>query len=369
MPRPRKLFRVVGLVLPLHFANTVLAGPAELRAQDLSFIFHPSNVALELEKLSEPLSLIAQSLAVFVIIAALLVRMRRDEAQMDSIASMMLKVAFIATIPLWRGLALETGDLVADGVGYRSLPSGTLALTKDQNLKTHSPLLTKLIELEVQWSLESSPIQDGLEDGQRPKEGEEEAWLARGWNWSKATHLASDSASQQVWSAGAGAERAVLLHRCIWGMGTALQFSHIAYYLVETLRVLLFYGGFALMPVLIAGLGTQSFGAPAIRCLVGLAGVVLWPVGWALANVGTLAMLTPALEIFKKNAHAALYPKTSEELVCTLAQAAPHLSWSLLGMSLAMTLALCLWIIASLILVPCFAHKLLTAGARWIATH
>ncbi len=339
------------------------APAASGRQADVAAVFHPASAADELRRVCEPILLLSQLGAVAIVIGAFVTRMRRDEAQMEEIAGMMIRVAFIASLPLWQNLAMVTADFVAEGLGQRSLPTSILAVDAAADRKALSPLLQGVAKLERHWKIDTSPVFDSLGDCRALTPGKEEEWLARGWNWAKSTHLSTTPDSEAQWSIAMDASRASLVHQAVLGVGFCVQASQIAYYLAESLRLLLFHAGFALLPLFIAGLGSSFLGAASLRVILGLACVALWPVGWAVANVGTAAMLQPALDLFAKCAGSAMYPQMAAGGTRTIALAAPYLSWSLLSLLSAITLALCFWMAGSLLLVPLAVHKILCSSA------
>ncbi|MFA5265279.1 MAG: hypothetical protein WC378_15760, partial [Opitutaceae bacterium] len=312
------------------------------RQGDVATIFHPANAADELRHVCEPILLLSQLGSVAIVMGGFLSRMRRDEAQLESIASMMIKVAFIASVPLWQSLVMEISDAVADSLGQRALPTSSLATDATADRKAISPLMQRVADLERHWKLDTSPVLDSLGDRQAVQSGKEEEWLAKGWNWARSSHIAAGSDAEEQWSIAMDASRAGLVHRAILGVGFCVQMNQIAFYLAEMLRLLLFHAGFSLLPLFVAGLGSASLHTPSLRALLGVAGVSLWPVGWAVANVGTASMLDPALDILGKCAGSAMYPQVAEGTTRTIALAAPYLSWSLLSLLSAITLALCL---------------------------
>jgi hypothetical protein len=335
-------------------------------SRDYGAIFHPSVFASQLEALCDPVLQLAQLAAVFIVIAGLASRLRSDEVQLESIASMMLRVAFISTVAWWRTLALETADAAADALGPRMVAGVMLSLpdTTETDRRALTPLQAKLGQLASQWSLASSPALEALDEARRPVQGKEEEWLAKGWNWARAAQLDAGPADL-AWGTEAGTRRAAILLSSISGVNLVVRLVMIMGFLAESFRLLLFHAGFAVMPLLIAGLGTHSLGTPSLRGILSVIGVALWPLGWAFFNASTSAMAAGALDVLGKTAQAALYPKLADTASRTLALAAPHLSWTLFTSMAAITLAVCLWSAAVLCLAPWLIQRMLSAGARW----
>ncbi|MDZ4816206.1 MAG: hypothetical protein SGI71_08070 [Verrucomicrobiota bacterium] len=55
-------------------------------------------------------------------------------------------------------------------------------------------------------------------------------------------------------------------------------------------RLFLLYAGTAILPVFIAGLGTQSYKSQGMNYILGLVAIACWPIGWALGHIGTVVL-------------------------------------------------------------------------------
>jgi hypothetical protein len=344
--------------------DDLLPSRAEGRQRDVVAIFHPTRVSAAFSSVSGALLLVSQSVSVALVIGSFISRMRSSDNQMEGVAGMMLRVAFIATVPLWMSLVGTSSDMLAEELGQRAVLSApTQGAEAGQDLPEVSPLLRQVALLEAQWRLDSSPVRDALDARSAPKPGKEDEWLATGWNWTRSARSLRSGQMQPALSDAEEAERAGFLHRVVFAVAFAVQGTQIAFYLAETLRLFLFNLGCALLPLMIAGLGSERLAPPACKGLLELACLCFWPLGWALANAGSAAMLTPALDMLRKNAASAMYPKLADETTRTVALSAPFLSWSLIGLLAAITLALCAWMLGSLVLVPWLAHRLGGAAA------
>ncbi len=357
--------RIRWIALALGLGSVAGAAPDEGRLRDIGYVFHPARVAIDFGDLGERVLLFSQAVAVLMIIGGLLARLRKAGAQLEHIATMVLLVGFISTLPVWRTLVVELGDSAADALGNRAVRVASLEATPPDAPVELTPFMLEVGELIEQWTLGSSPTSDALDGGWRPGEGREEQWLGKGWNWAKPPLFNATTGSEQAWSAATAAERAGLLHRVVLGVGFLLQVTETGFYLAETLRWVLFHAGFALAPLMIAGLGTDSFRGASLRGLIGVAGVSFWSSGWSLVNVASSAMMRAAIDILGKTAHAALYPEVTAGAARTIAQAAPHLSWTITTEMAAITVALCAWMLLSLASVPLLVHGMASAGARW----
>lgn len=365
-------FRLLLLLLLLEgagvpaFAQTA-PQTASGRQTDLRAVFHPANGVQNLKAVCEKVLIVCQLLAVLVVVGGLAGRMRLDEAPFASVAGAVLGVGFIASLSWLSPKVMETADSLTALVGERAIPGAKLQLSAGETPPNElSVLQQKLGELEKQWTLSSSPFLDSLDEQREFSPGSEESWLALGWNWARRPPSPTETPS--AWESAAAAERGGLLLRITLGIGSLVHFSETGCYLAEIARLVVFHAGFALLPLFIAGLGVDSLRTPAFRAIVALAGVAFWPVAWAVAHAATLAMLGPALELHRKCASAAMYPKVADDASRTVAMAAPYLSWSLLGFLAVVTAALCLWLLFSLFFGPWLLHKALGAGAGKIVS-
>ncbi len=71
-----------------------------------------------------------------------------------------------------------------------------------------------------------------------------------------------------------------------------LWLGGVAVYFFNTLRYFLLQLGSVMLPVFIAGLATQYFRSQSVNYITSLIGVASWPIGWALGNLGTVALFT-----------------------------------------------------------------------------
>lgn len=341
---------------------------SENRARDLGTVLHPAASAAPLEALLDPLLVLSQTVAAALVIGSLMLGLRRDRVQMETIASMMLRVAFIATVPGWKTWALETADAVSAMIGSPVVQGASLSLQDVPDRGVLGPLQVRLWSLGEQWSPQGSPLGDSVAGNWIQGGGDDEKRVAEAWNWAKPAAVAPSDPAQLAWSVETNARRASSLHSGLLFCGASVQLTFMAHYLAETLRLLLFHAGCALAPFLIAGLGTTALATSCARALLGLAGVALWPLAWAVSNAASSVMLDGALRLCAWACSSAMNPKVEVASERTVALAAPYLGWWLLSLLGMLTLCVCLWMLATLVLGPWFLHRLLGAGARWASS-
>ncbi len=323
-------------------------------------IFSPAAITRpdgELSTACDRLLLIMQGVSVAVVVAGMILRMRQDHEQMEGIASMMLKVAFIATIPFWRTFVLETVDLTADAIGYRAVATDGAS----------SAVMTRMWHLAGEWMPASSPYLDALETqaGENvPASGDEQAWSLRAWNWARGIGTTTGDQFQSLWQSASGGLRAVVVFGGCAAMSGAVLLTILFAYLAEVLRFLLYYAGGALLPVFIAGLGVEMLRRQSARFILGLATIAGWPIGWALVNVVTMIVLDGASTWMETLTTAALGLPTGTADPPSVAAAAPFLAWGALFMFMALTTVICLWSLAGLLLAPLALGRMAAAGAQ-----
>jgi len=141
----------------------------------------------------------------------------------------------------------------------------------------------------------------------------------------------------------------------IWGtksIGTAIcyallwLFGWLAWgvqYIVKVIGGVLLTAGWALSPLFIAMFMIRPMSGVALRYILGLVGLVLWPFGWVIAGVVTNAMIDAA-------ATASLFPVAATPSMV----AGPALTVLLIGA----------WMIISSALAPYITTKVLMMGAN-----
>lgn len=374
----RRIWRVLGnrwrpLVAAVFLG--ILFGGVAVRAQNLpapvaldryehqaARIFDPSAITNDDSALitaSERLLFLMQGVSVAIIVAGIIVRLRKDHDPMEGIASMMLKVAFIATIPFWRTFALETADVAADAVGYR-------ATSADGE---PSPVMANLWQLAGEWMPAGSPYLDVLETqagANAPPSGHEQEWSLAAWNWARGVGAVTGDQLQVLWQGVSGGLRAAMVHGCCAAMCGAVLVTVFLAYAGEVLRYLLYYAGCALLPIAIAGLGVDALRRQSMRFLLGVATIACWPIGWGLWNIVTKTVLTSALEWIGSMTTAALALPAQTNPTPSVASAAPFLAWGVLIVFAALTAVVCLWSLAGLFLAPLALGRLSAAGSQVI---
>lgn len=305
----------------------------------------------------ESLLLITQAASVTLIVAGLIAKTRQDHQQMDGVAAMLLKVAFIATIPLWSTRMLETVDTAADAVGQPAIHTDG----------SSTPLMNSLWSLAGQWMPARSPYLDALDsqDSQNaPTSGDEQAWSMRAWNWARGITATTNTTFDTSWHSLTGTVRATIVFLGCAAMACLSLLTIFGVYLAGVARVALYSFGCALLPLFIAALGLDSLRPTATRYILRLVGFASWPIGWAVANVITLPILTGASDWMTQLVAAATGLTATDPNLPSTADAAPFLAWGVLLLLIALNLVICLWILGSLALVPSLISKAIAGGLQ-----
>ncbi|HVU34389.1 MAG TPA: hypothetical protein VHE61_13220 [Opitutaceae bacterium] len=361
---------VLAVALLLASVVTLSAQPApqpfDLRsfAPQAAGIFNAgalTNPDADLNRACDRLLLVCQAASALLVVSGMIIRLRHDAQSMEGVASTMLKVAFIATVPFWSTFLLETSDAVANAVGDR-------AITEPGSV---SPTITRLWNVAWQWTPDSTPYLDALE-AQRadniPESGGEMDWSMQAWNWARGLGDTTGTPLHTLWQAVSGGLRAGLVLIGCALLATLVLFAIIATYAAEVLRYFVYASGCTLLPLFIGGLSVPVLRAYSVRFIVAVFSTACWPVGWALANTVSVYVLGGLDDFMGRTVHAALLSDATAS-VPPVAMAAPYLAWGVLFLLGAFTLAACAWYFASLVAVPLLIGKMVSSGVhtanRW----
>ena len=331
--------------------------------------FEPTRNAARFIPQKDTLLLLSQIASALIIVGGLLTKMRKDETQMEGIASMVLKVGFIASLPILSDRFEDTCGYMATATAHATFPyvkkGSDYAIDLVPVSSSQVPnVIRKIFELTNQWTINSSPANDQLEETADPTSDQDDNWFAREGNWAASTvRLISDPAMAK-WAAVAGACRVAILHFIVLGVGLICTSIIILTYFAEILRLFLFHAGLAILPVFIAGLGIECMKNQSVRYILGLVSVGLWPVGWAIANIGTVRLINVANN-FISNLLKPILEKAQVSVASpTIAVAMPYMSWGVMVLLVALTLGLCIWMLVGLICGPVLISRILTQGAQ-----
>lgn len=160
-------------------------------------------------------------------------------------------------------------------------------------------------------------------------------------------------------------------------MSALLWVSSWVVTIFETARYFLLKFGGLLLPIFIAGLMTRTFSSQSINYIFGLIGIICWPIGWAIGNLGTLGLFAATGRLLRGDlivgdeqaAQAAdalsdsitngVYNEASIEGIHSLASIG---AGTMLCVVLMLILT-CLWVIVITITVPKFMSSLFSSGA------
>lgn len=329
-------------------------------AAEAAHVFSPQFITTPTSDLNvtcDHVMLCFQGLAATLIIAALVNKIRKEHTQMEGVASTLLKVAFIATIPTWRGLCLDAADSLSSSIGYHALAADAAP----------SPLMNDMWGLLGQWVPASTPYMDALEaqDAKNaPGSGSEQDWGLRAWNWARGVGAADAALFPALWQAASGSLRAFVVFCSCGFMVCAVSLTIVVTYFGEIVRYLLFYGGCAMLPLFIAGLGIDSLRAQSVRAILAVVSVAFWPLGWAIASIVTHVFAQGAQQWMAEVAGRALTAAGMPAM--SFGVAVPYVAWGVLFLFVGVTAALCLWVIGSVFYSPILLTRLLASGVAAI---
>jgi hypothetical protein len=223
-----------------------------------------------------------------------------------------------------------------------------------------------MFELANQWTINSSPEWDLHDETQVVAQGQEDAWSKKAGNWAVGIVKGTIDPAEAKWATVAGAFRVAIIHSIVLVMCGICSVIVCLTYFAEILRLFLFHGGLAIVPVFIAGLGVDCMKNQSVRYILGLVSVGLWPVGWAIANIGTVRLINVANNFISNLLKPILAKAQISVVTPTIAVAMPYMGWGVMVLLVALTLGLCLWMLAGLIYGPVLISRILTQGAQMI---
>jgi hypothetical protein len=185
----------------------------------------------------------------------------------------------------------------------------------------------------------------------------------KAWNWASGLAGAAGG-SQTGWAAFTGGLRGTIVLSCCGIVASCLAFTLALTYFVEAFRLVLFYAGCALLPVFLAGLSVDSLRAQSVKFVTGLFSVGFWPVGWGIANVATSWVVGAVLSWMRGVSAAAAGVNVAGATVPPLALCASNVAWGALFLFAGITLALVVWNVASLLIVPIVLGRLTASGGQ-----
>jgi hypothetical protein len=103
-----------------------------------------------------------------------------------------------------------------------------------------------------------------------------------------------------------------------------------------------------------------------VRYILGLVSVGLWPVGWAIANIGTVRLINVANNFISNLLKPILEKAQISVATPTIAVAIPYMSWGVMVLLVALTLGLCIWMLVGLVYGPVVISRILTQGAQMV---
>ena len=150
---------------------------------------------------------------------------------------------------------------------------------------------------------------------------------------------------------------------CLLVVYVALCFGVVIMKIVMLAQMIIVKFGAIMLPVFIAGLLTGYFRSQSINYIMSILGAMLWPVGWAMANIGTYALAT-ACFTFMTTSRGLSSPPSTGDVVSDVGLAMSANVGSMV-VSFLFCLILVCWIITSMLGFPVLIQKAVTSGANF----
>ena len=369
MVRIRHILAVLGLVIfpsavfsqGYNDNNIVIGSSYANYAAKFHSIFDPRSFTRVITDETEGLLLICQLISALIIIGGLVTKMRKDDAQMEGIASMVLKVGFIATVPFWGALLKDTGELIADATGYATFPPYNQTANTATDI---SPVVKRVFWLAGEWTRDTSPQLEQINEAEEPTQGQEESWWRQAAHWVAGTVKWAKNAMSGLWNALSGICHSLVLFVLGFAMGAICIVMVVLTYFAEILRLALYFIGLAILPIFIAGLGVETMKNQSVRYILGMVGLALWPVAWALTNIITVFFIRVAADFIANILAAKALTDIFGTVSPTISMALPYLSWGVIILLVAVTIALFVWMLIGLIYGPYKMGQMIAQGSH-----
>lgn len=279
------------------------------------------------------------------------------------LATVFVLILVIAEIPWWTtqldkmqlAVSEEIGKI--DATGSNSYEGDSFAVKMTKRAFDYGFFYTLVVD-----ELNRQDVEDGSED----------SW---GWfNWLKKIK----DAVTDLWAlVSAGLTYLVIIVICgLIGIG-AIACGYIME-LFESVRFFLFQLGTIMLPMFLAMTATKNFRSQGFNYLLGFIALILWPLGWALGHLGSIALVEQAVkatvdgimitgEISGAKVSTAIL--TGDRAVIILAGKLVGTAlkkvviWPALLNACAWTIAMLVWMFLVTISIPVLVHKTLVSGA------
>jgi hypothetical protein len=150
---------------------------------------------------------------------------------------------------------------------------------------------------------------------------------------------------------------------CLAFVYVALCFGVVVMKIVMLAQMVIVKFGAIMLPVFIAGLLTGYFRSQSINYIMSILGAMLWPVGWAMANIGTYALATACFTFMTTSRGLSSPPSTGGAVIDAGAAVSGY--FGSIVVSLLFCLILVSWIIVTMLGFPFLIQKAVTSGANF----
>jgi len=360
--------------------------PVKNWPQAILYWLSPAALLGTIQKNADNLLLIFQLLSIFLLVGGLVGKLRKESdpnTQMEHIATSVLLVAFISIIPWMRDRMVLTGYQLADSTGYAWVSYDDAGVPHWGSTKNNDSLggdygvISRMCDLSSFWAPPSMPAAEEMKTA---------ATFSKSWAWVHAipgfdtlkgavTTINSTAMGTGEWLSGGFSKLTTMLAAGFMKVLSGALFVLMALMFpisagAHMIQLTCVYLGFGILPVFIAGLGTESFKSQGQHFCFGLLGLIFVPLGWALANVPLVIMLQQLVQMVTVM-HAAVAAKAAAGALMGVGiiPAFAGIFSSSLTLAIALvvggTILVMLYMVISLILAPKITMNCVMSGAQF----
>jgi hypothetical protein len=223
----------------------------------------------DLPALVSPLRAFVSGFVILFLAAALVGGFNR---QADEIPQMLATIALIAAFAASTGKLLNLGLVAVDEIVDKSGVGSNLEMAQ-----VLWPLFMTLTDADADDLTEEGP-------------SEEARWYTRWWGYLK-------EGAEMTLNAVLGGWR-IVVGFCVWASMVLVSFATaLVAVLADTLRYFIVYLSSVLLPLAVGALALPSLRNVGFNYIMSVIGVLAWPLGWMMVNMGTMAIYNAFLKV------------------------------------------------------------------------
>lgn len=351
----------------LSFVGSLSASEDNNQFKDaIDYIFDPDLISNNITPILEPIFWIFTAFSFLLFLCYGFSAFSKDSPvkdKLDSVIKICIGVSIIASVAVMKPMLVDAGESLASATGLAGMDAVT----------------GKFWDYADEWSIPGSPVTNALNDVNVDGNGDpslaaadgEEAdagvWASVKKSVGELGESLRNGYNSMVSIAKTGVQFIVV--RFLWLVAVvALFFGGILMKLALIVQRLLIDVGFSMLPLMIGGLYVPALQAAAKNYILGLISLCLWPLAWALANIGTIAIIS-AISSWVSGITAAILPAVgvgNALQVPSVGVALGHMGWATILILMAASLGLIVWVLVSTFLAPWGFHRMLTSGSSFM---